>query len=221
MAASSGVAASGSSIFDREAARYAAWFDSPDGRLLFRAEVEADRRLLVGLPTPWLEVGVGTGRFAEALGVLEVDPVHGALQFTRRRGLHVALARGEALPFPDHLFGAVLLIVTLCFADPQSLLAEARRVLGPEGGLIVADILRDRPWGQWYLRLKQVDHPFYRHATFYTFEELEHLLAGAGLATRRVSSAITQPPGGSLAAEEAFEGLHPAASFACLLAQAK
>jgi len=32
---------------------------------------------------------------------------------------------------------------------------------------------------------------------------------------------ITQPPGGSLTAEEAFEGMHPAASFVCVLAQAK
>ena len=84
MAGSSGVAAAGNSIFDREAARYDAWFDSPDGRLL-----------------------------------------------SRRRSIRVVLARGEALPFPDGLFGAVLLIVTLCFADPQSLLAEAKRVLFP------------------------------------------------------------------------------------------
>lgn len=221
MAASSGVAASGSSIFDREAARYDAWFDSPDGRPLFRAEVEAVRRLLRGLPTPWLEVGVGTGRFAETLGVpFGVDPAPGALHLARRRGIHVALARGEALPFPDRRFGAVLLIVTLCFAEPHGVLAEAKRVLEPAGGLIVADILRDRPWGQWYLRLKEADHSFYRNATFYTFEELEHLLAGAGLATRRVTSAITQPPGGTLAVEEAFEGLRPAASFAGILAQA-
>ena len=192
MAASSGVAGSGSSIFDREAARYDAWFDSPDGRVLFRTEVDAVRRLLVGLPGPWLEVGVGTGRFAEALGVpFGVDPARGALHLARRRGIRVALAQGEALPFPDRRFGAVLLIVTLCFAEPHGLLVEIRRVLSPAGGLIVADILRDSPWGHRYLRLKEADHPFYRHATFYGFEELEHLLAEAGLVTRRVSSAIT------------------------------
>jgi len=222
MAASSGVAASGSSIFDREAGRYDAWFDSPDGRLLFRAEVDAVQRWLVGLPAPWLDVGVGTGRFAEVLGApFGVDSAPGALQFARRRGIHVAVARGDALPFPDHRFGAVLLIVTLCFAEPHGLLAEARRVLSPAGGLIVADVLRDRPWGQWYLRLKKADHPFYRHVTFYTFEELEHLLAGAGFVTRKVSAAITQPPGGALSAEEAIEGLHPAASFVSILAQAE
>ena len=142
MAGSSGVAAAGNSIFDREAARYDAWFDSPDGRVLFRTEVDAVRRLLVGLPAPWLEVGVGTGRFAGALGVpFGVDPACSALHLARRRGIRVALARGEALPFPDRRFGAVLLIVTLCFAEPHGLLAEARRVLDPAGRLIVADIL--------------------------------------------------------------------------------
>jgi len=71
------------------------------------------------------------------------------------------------------------------------------------------------------VRLKEADHPFYRRATFYTFEELGHLLAGAGLVTRRVSSAITRLPGGTLAVEEVFEGLHPAASFVGILARAE
>lgn len=209
-------------IFDREAARYDAWFDSPDGQILFRAEVDAVRRLVTGLSGPQLEVGVGTGRFAHALAVpFGVDPARAVLQFARRRGIRVVQARGESLPFPDHRFGAVLLIVTLCFAEPRLLLSEARRVLKPAGGLIVADVLRDSPWGQWYLQQKQAGHPFHRHATFYTPEELERLLTGTGLAVTRVTSAITQLPGGFLAVEEAFERVHPGASFVCLLAEAR
>jgi len=201
--------------------RYDAWFDSPTGQVLFRAEVEAIRRLVKDLPGPWLEVGVGTGRFAQALEVLYgVDPAWGVLQLARRRGIHVVQGRGEALPFLDRAVGSVLLIVTLCFADPLPLLGEARRVLAPGGGLIVADILRDSAWERWYLDKKAADHPFYRHATFYSLEELQGLLARAALTLAGASSTLAQPPEAPPAAEPAYDGIRPGASFACLLAKA-
>lgn len=49
-------------VFEREAARYDAWFDSEDGRMLFSSELLGLRQLSEVLPRPWLEVGVGTGR---------------------------------------------------------------------------------------------------------------------------------------------------------------
>jgi len=100
------------------------------------------------------------------------------------------------------------------------LLREARRVLQPEGGLIVADILRDSAWGRSYLERKRAGHLFYRHATFYTMQELEGLLASAGFVLAGVTSAITQAPGDALAAEPAYAGMRPGASFVCLLARA-
>jgi len=207
-------------VFDREAARYDAWFDSPGGRALFPSEVEAVNLLLKDLPGPVLEVGVGTGRFAEALGVpYGVDPALGALRIARKRGIHVAQARGEALPFPDRIFGGVLLIVTLCFASPRPLLQEAKRVLTPDGAVVIADILRESPWGRWYSEKKAAGHPFYRYATFYTLEDLEGSLADAGLVVAGAASAITQAPGGALAAEPAYQGLEEGASFICLLAK--
>ena len=117
-------------VFDREATRYNTWFDSPEGTVLFRAEVETVRRLVIDLPGPWLEVGVGTGRFGQALGVsYGVDPAWGVLELARWRGIHVVQGRGEALPFLHRAVGSVLLIGTLCFADPLPLLREARRIL--------------------------------------------------------------------------------------------
>jgi SAM-dependent methyltransferase len=208
-------------LFDREAARYDAWFDSPHGQVLFRAEVEAIRRLVRGLPGPGLEVGVGTGRFAQALGIrYGVDPAWSVLQLARRRGIHVVQGRGEALPLLDRTVGTVLLIVTLCFANPLSLLEEAKRVLAPGGGLIVADILRDSPWGRWYLDRKAAGHLFYRHATFYSLEELQGLLARAGFALAGASSTLALPPEASRADEPAYDGIRPGASFVCVRAGA-
>ena len=206
-------------VFDREARRYDAWFDSPAGQVLFRAEVEAVRRLVRGLPGPWLEVGVGTGRFAQALGVpYGVDPAWGVLQLARRRGIRVVQGRGEALPFLDRTVGTVLLIMTLCFADPLPLLEDAKRVLAPGGGIIVADILRDSLWGRWYLDKKAAGDLFYQHAGFYSLEELQELLVRAGLAFAGASSTLTQPPSESVTAEPVYDGIRPGASFVCLRA---
>lgn len=208
-------------VFDREADRYDAWFDSPEGRVLFQSEVAAVGLLLKGVPGPVLEVGVGTGRFAEALRIpYGIDPALGVLKLARRRGIRVVQARGEALPFSDRTFGGVLLVVTLCFASPRPLLQEAKRVLRPDGGLVVADILRDSPWGRWYFEKKRASHPFYRHAIFYAMQELEGFLTGAGFALAGVTSAITQKPGGPLVPEPAYEGWQPEASFVCLLGKA-
>ena len=55
------------SIFDQYADDYDRWFDSPEGKELFRVEVEAVRFLMRDVERPFLEVGVGTGRFAKAL----------------------------------------------------------------------------------------------------------------------------------------------------------
>lgn len=61
--------------FDAIADSYDAWYDSLDGRTIFEAEL-ACLRLLVGhCRGRWLEVGVGSGRFASMLGVAAgIDP---------------------------------------------------------------------------------------------------------------------------------------------------
>ncbi len=61
--------------FDRYAARYDRWFEEEPGRSIFPSELAAIELVLNETPAPRLEVGVGTGRFAAALGVtLGLDP---------------------------------------------------------------------------------------------------------------------------------------------------
>jgi len=52
----------GSSLFDELAPDYDAWFEEA-GKLIFAIEMQAFQGLLSSLPEPWLEVGVGSGRF--------------------------------------------------------------------------------------------------------------------------------------------------------------
>ena len=61
-------------VFDSLASDYDAWFEE-EGRLIFTSEVEALRQALPLLPKPWIEVGAGSGRFAQALGIdIGLDP---------------------------------------------------------------------------------------------------------------------------------------------------
>jgi hypothetical protein len=92
------------SPFDDLAAEYDAWFDR-EGRLVFLIEVRAFRELLPFLPSPWLEMGVGSGRFAQVLGIeTGVDPSFKLLQMARRRGIIAFLGRGEQELFDEESF---------------------------------------------------------------------------------------------------------------------
>ena len=87
------------SVFDQHAERYDAWYDTPRGRAAFESETACLAALLGRLPRPWLEVGVGTGRFAQALGAGEgVDPALGALRMARRRMCAWSPVRGSGCP---------------------------------------------------------------------------------------------------------------------------
>jgi SAM-dependent methyltransferase len=203
-------------LFDALAAEYDAWFESAQGQPLFESEVRCIRRLLPDERRPWLEVGVGTGRFAQALDVdVGIDPAARVLSMAAARGVTVVQARGEALPFASSRFGVVLVVVTLCFAPlPLALLQESRRVLIDEGRVVLGLVLADSPWGRHYARLGESGHRFYSRARFYTMEEVRELAAQAGLRTAEACCSLFQSPGAApLVVEDPREGLDPQAGF--------
>jgi hypothetical protein len=64
----------------------------------------------------------------------------------------------------------------------QRTLAEAERVLTPDGSLVMGYIDKNSPVGQVYLERKD-DHPFYHAAAFVSTEELLATLEDAGFGT--------------------------------------
>lgn len=209
-----------SKIFDREAARYDGWFESRRGRALFQSEVRCLQGVSAGLPRPWLEVGVGTGRFAEALGIeVGVDPARGALEYAARRGIRALPGVGQALPFDDGEFGTVFVIVTICFADdPVGLLSEARRAVMPRGGIVLGIVPAGSPWARFYVKKGRAGHTFYSQARFYTLMELEHLLKSASLRIERAASTLFQNPSDEpLEVESPHEGATEGAGFVAVL----
>ena len=75
--------------------RYDVWYNSPKGKTLLATEVACLRPLVELFSEPYLEVGVGTGRFAEALGIeWGIDPSPRAIEKARRRRVNAVLGVG-------------------------------------------------------------------------------------------------------------------------------
>ena len=205
--------------FDTLAPAYDAWFEK-EGKLIFAIEVKAFQEVLPLLPKPWLEVGVGSGRFAQALGIeTGIDPSARLLEMARRRGITGFLARGEQQFFNEETFGTVFLIVTLCFVDlPLAVLREAHRVLETGGKVALGLVLRESPLGKIYEVKKREGHPFYKYATFYSYEEVSEFLEHAGFAVEKVLSTLFQKPGEVKEMEPPREGFSPDAGFTVVVA---
>lgn len=118
----------------------------------YRSEVEAIRR---HIPEGGrgLEIGVGSGLFAVPLGIR-----HGVEPSARMRAM--AVARGVEVV--------------------ETSLQEARRVVRPGGRVVVALVDKDSRIGSLYQKY-QHENVFYRHATFYTTDEVRSLMERAGL----------------------------------------
>lgn len=167
-------------LFNRHAKEYDAWFERYP--MIFESEVMAIKQQMLKLPTniSGIEVGVGTGRFSQALGIKEgVEPADNMRESARKRGLEVTNALAERLPYRDLHFDFVL-FVTICYLkDVSSAFKEANRVLKRGGSIIVGVIRADSPIGLQY-KAKKDSSTFYQHASFYEVTKVETLLEEAG-----------------------------------------
>jgi SAM-dependent methyltransferase len=206
-------------VFDSLASNYDAWFEEK-GKLIFASEVGALRQALPLLPKPWIEVGIGSGRFAQALGIdIGLDPSSKLLEMAKNRGISVFLGKGEETPFKDGIFGAAFLVVTLCFVDsPREVLGETARLLKSQGKVVLGLVLKESPWGQLYQREKEMGHRFYKYARFYNYGEVDMLLMQTGFSIEKVVSTLFQSPGEVKHVELPRQGLSADAGFTVILA---
>jgi SAM-dependent methyltransferase len=205
--------------FDAMAADYDAWFEGA-GKTVFDIEVRAFQDVLPSLPRPWFEVGVGSGRFAQALGIeMGLDPSIRVAEMAQKRGIAVLLGKAEQLPFADRVLGTLFLIVTFCFvASPRHVLQEAYRVLLPGGRVVLGLVLRDSSLGRLYQEKKRQGHRYYKHATFCSYAEVTRLLEEAGFTVERVISTLFQRPGQVEHLESPKQGFSSDGGFTIIVA---
>ena len=163
-------------IFDRYYKKYDAWYEK--NKFAYLSELEAIREVLPR-EGKGLEVGVGTGRFAHALGIaMGIDPSKKMIDIAAERGVTVRRGFGEDLPFFEDSFDYVAIIITLCFVqNPQKVLSEAGRVLKKTGKIILGIIDKDSFLGEFYQTKKSV---FYKQANFFSIKDISELLKAAG-----------------------------------------
>ena len=164
--------------FEKYADQYEDWFVK--NRWVYEAELRAVKTIIPS-GGRGLEVGVGTGRFAEPLGIkIGVEPSKRMREIAQNRGIRVLEGVAEQLPFDDSQFDFVLMVTTVCFVDDiRKSLMEAHRILSHGGILIIGFVDRNSKVGQTYLD-RQNESVFYREATFFSVEELVGFIDQAG-----------------------------------------
>ena len=203
-------------VFEKYAQEYDKWFD--ENKDVYKSEIMILRGLIpregVGL-----EVGVGTGRFATPLGIkMEVEPAKAMADMARKRGINVHEGRAEALPFDDESFDFVLMMTTICFLeDPLLALEEAKRVLKPEGHIIIGIIDRDSPLGMSYER-KKTTSKFYKYANFHSADEVLNWLRSLNFGHIVTRQTIFKSPE-EIDALEPFEEGHGKGAFVAISAR--
>ena len=213
-----GVIPQASKAFDEIAEAYDSWYDYNP---LFQCELNALNEVVSVSPLS-LEVGVGSGRFSQALGIqYGVDPAPRLLALAKNRGVVSIQAMAEALPFEKNSLEQIFFIFSLCFLeDSFKALQEAAGVLKIGGLLIIGFVPKDSSWGNLYEQKKQEGHLLYKYASFFC---LEDLLSNINKAHFRIvggaSTLFQSPKLKKNHTEKPIRGLHSKAGFIVLVAE--
>jgi len=181
-----------SKIFDQSGQEYDKWYEENES--VYKAELNAVRELIS--PGKGLEIGVGTGRFAQPFHVeFGIDPSLNMLRLSKKRNISVVQGKGEELPFKKESFHFILIMVTLCFVDDVvEVLKESMRTLKKNGLLIIGLINKSSPLGKDYEKSRQ-QSKFYKHAHFFSPEKILKLLKESGFTFIDSRQTLFRSPG--------------------------
>jgi len=207
-----------SKAFDKIAEAYDSWYDDNP---LFQCELNALNEVVSISPLS-LEVGAGSGRFSQALGIrYGADPAPGLLALAKNRGVVSIQAMAEALPFKKNSLEQIFFIFSLCFLEnPFKALQEASGALKTGGLLLIGFVPKNSNWGNLYEQKKQEGHPLYKYASFFCLEDLLSNIQKAHFRIVGGASTLFQSPKlKKYHTEKPIRGLHSKAGFVVLVAE--
>lgn len=174
----------------RQYDRWAGIYDRLWRRYIQKTVPRVAERIQQTVPRTVLDVGCGTGELERQLlesyvpqQVVGVDISEKMLEVARKKlsanpQMSFIEADAMSLPFENHRFDCVVSSSTFhYFPTPCAVVAEMRRVLKPNGRLIILDWCRDYLTFRVYDRVLRLFDPAYQHC--YTLEEFRGLLEDA------------------------------------------
>ena len=164
--------------FNEHFNEYELWFKENPG--YYRSELDAVRHFIPN-PHGFVELGVGSGLFAEPLGIKKgIEPSVKMAEAARKRGIDVIEGTGENIPLKSSSADGVLMVTTICFLDDtKKSIKEIYRVLKKGGKLVIGYVDRESPIGRVYMQIKDTSF-FYKDAIFYSTEEVIGYVKKAG-----------------------------------------
>ncbi len=178
-------------VFEQNIERYENWFSK--NWFAYLSELKSIKDLLHH--GRGIEIGIGTGRFAEPLGIeFGIDPSIAMLKVARKRKIKVIGGVGEYLPIASNSFDFALITTTLCFLkNIVKTFNEIKRILKKNGFIILGFIDRESFLGKIYMKKKE-KNPFYKFANFYSVEEVIKKLEKAGFSNLEIKQALFPYP---------------------------
>ncbi len=124
-----------------------------------------------------IEIGVGTGIFAERLGIKEgIEPSSAMAKLAKDRGISIIKGYAEDIPLDDNVYQQVFMITVDCFlTDINKAFSEVKRILESGGIFTIAIINKATELGQIYEKNKKKD-AIYKWADFRSADETIKLL---------------------------------------------
>lgn len=185
--------------FDKVAGEYDAWYNHPQGKQVFTAELNAVDQLLppkgIGL-----ELGAGTGIFSKHLTkcdrkIICLDPSEEMLSKAMERGLPIVRGLGDHQPFRAGVLDFTFLVTVMEFLDkPVQVFSEVASTTKSDASLTILFINSDSPWGEFYREIGSKGDTVFQHAKIYTLSEARETLRKAGYVIQQVVGTLNSGP---------------------------